>query len=774
MNSARRWSSTAAILAVAVSSLFAVTKPAYAVVQVLYAVTGADDENCSGAPSNLYTIDPATAAATLVGPVTVEGTQIAHVVGLAVHPSTGVLYAVKDGDQGDCSDFDQATLMTINPATGVATVIGSAGSLNGRFDDITFDPFGTLYAWNTSSNGSLDQIDITNGTNTSIPSPIGTAYTGLASDSSGRLYVKNGADYVIFRLNQYTADPFPTSIEIDHFSDAMLAFDINDTAYSGALDESGFTLFTINVETGATSTVGSNSVIGISALAFSHGAVTPPAVADLSIDKSVAPEVVALHSDAVFTLELTNDGPGAATNVVVLDVLPDGFTYVSQSGDGSYDSGTGKWTVAAIAASTTASIEITATATAGGAQLNQAEVIAADSYDPDSVAGSGDTTADMYDAVTPFVVTPKLFSIARDESALWLLDEPGFHTVDMKHDIWSTGHEICGGDGLATQPLTNTLFGVVRIGDCVARDLATIDPITGETVLVGGFSGRSVSGIAFADKDTLYAATDSDGASPETLFSVDPTNASLTPVCKLKTGEGHALASIPGYLLHAVDNCDSDCEVLIEVIDLAALPADPADPCSAVFLHTTANFEPIGMTLKPTASGITLRLGDSDARLWYVQIPDTLDSAGVAILTNLYSYPGGLAFDPADITAGNLIASKTAAKMRVKGRKTIVYTVGVSNDGPDAIDNVVVSDILPSGAALLSTSAECQDVGGTITCDAGTIASGGESFFDITVEVMCKKCTSIFNEATVGTGDDIYDYPFDNSSFVSTPLKGKF
>ena len=52
-----------------------------------------------------------------------------------------------------------------------------------------------------------------------------------------------------------------------------------------------------------------------------------------------------------FVLTVTNDGPGAATNVVVTAKLPQNLKFVSaKTSDGKYDSGSGKWSIGSIAA----------------------------------------------------------------------------------------------------------------------------------------------------------------------------------------------------------------------------------------------------------------------------------------------------------------------------------------------------------------------------------------------------------------------------------------
>ena len=67
-----------------------------------------------------------------------------------------------------------------------------------------------------------------------------------------------------------------------------------------------------------------------------------------------------------FTLTLTNAVLYSdATGVVVRDVLPGGYSFVSAAGDGSYDDATGQWSLAGLAAGAGAALDITATVPLG-------------------------------------------------------------------------------------------------------------------------------------------------------------------------------------------------------------------------------------------------------------------------------------------------------------------------------------------------------------------------------------------------------------------------
>ena len=135
--------------------------------------------------------------------------------------------------------------------------------------------------------------------------------------------------------------------------------------------------------------------------------MTPVAVADLSLVKTGSPVVQYVGQNVVFTLTVAKDGPSAASGVTVSDTLPTGYTYVgSAPTNGSYDSGSGLWTLGGLNAGGSAGLVLTATVNAAGNYTNYAQVAHSGEFDPDSQAGDDSSGADDDDtfAVTPVAV----------------------------------------------------------------------------------------------------------------------------------------------------------------------------------------------------------------------------------------------------------------------------------------------------------------------------------------------------------------------------------
>jgi uncharacterized repeat protein (TIGR01451 family) len=70
-------------------------------------------------------------------------------------------------------------------------------------------------------------------------------------------------------------------------------------------------------------------VLLIALVGSSGGATAPPGPTDLSIAKTDSPDPVSTGGALTYSIQVTNAGPGTATNVVVTDNLPKGVSFVS-------------------------------------------------------------------------------------------------------------------------------------------------------------------------------------------------------------------------------------------------------------------------------------------------------------------------------------------------------------------------------------------------------------------------------------------------------------
>ena len=100
---------------------------------------------------------------------------------------------------------------------------------------------------------------------------------------------------------------------------------------------------------------------------------------DLEMIKSVNTTAINYHNLVKWTLTVKNNGPNDATGVVVNDLLPEGLTYVSSYGDGSYQAD-GIWNVGNIASGQSKEISIISRADKTG-EFHNVAVAKGDQYD---------------------------------------------------------------------------------------------------------------------------------------------------------------------------------------------------------------------------------------------------------------------------------------------------------------------------------------------------------------------------------------------------------
>ncbi len=142
-------------------------------------------------------------------------------------------------------------------------------------------------------------------------------------------------------------------------------------------------------------------------------------IIDLELVKDVDPSSVSVGDETVFTISVVNQGPDDATGVVVTDTLPAGLTYVSDAGDGSYDSASGVWTIGDLAVGASVSMTLTVTVDEAGSFTNEAEVTAANELDSDSTPGDGE--GDDWDDAT--VTAAEVLASALIGDTVWFDDD---------------------------------------------------------------------------------------------------------------------------------------------------------------------------------------------------------------------------------------------------------------------------------------------------------------------------------------------------------------
>ncbi len=179
--------------------------------------------------------------------------------------------------------------------------------------------------------------------------------------------------------------------------------------------------------------------------------VAPVDVIDLSLTKEINKSPPLVSDNVMFTLTVSNAGPSEATSVEVTDLLPSGYTYVSDNGGGAYNDANGIWNVGTLASGVSESLNILATVNPSGDYTNIAEITGHDQIDLDSTPNNGAPGEDDQDEVT--IIPIPVVDVALTKTVGNLIPDVGeeiVFTITVRNDGPSDATNVVVTDLLAS------------------------------------------------------------------------------------------------------------------------------------------------------------------------------------------------------------------------------------------------------------------------------------------------------------------------------------
>ena len=184
-----------------------------------------------------------------------------------------------------------------------------------------------------------------------------------------------------------------------------------------------------------------------------------------------------------------------------------------------------------------------------------------------------------------------------------------------------------------------------------------------------------------------------------------------------------------------------------------------------VHYYTNTACDPTGNGEGQTLIGVSSGTGNGSNATLEASFSSALVPAGSFITATMTDASGNTSefstCEQVDATAGsaNLALTKTDSPDPVTVGAPLTYLIAVSNTGPDAASNVVVTDVLPAGVTFVSANASigsCAPSGTTtitVTCTIGTINNPAN--VSISIVVTPNAAGSLSNTASVtATGSD--------------------
>lgn len=416
-------------------------------------------------------------------------------------------------------------------------------------------------------------------------------------------------------------------------------------------------------------------------------------VADLSLTKTGSSGAPTSGSAYSYTLTLSNSGPLTASNVIVRDILPAGFSYSSSSGYGTFDPATGFWTVSSIASGQQRQIGISGTVTAGpGITVsNTAEVYSSGLYDTDSTPNNGLASEDDQATYTFTVQGSHLAGIPPT-----LICPVGTTILDWDTLSWAAG----------SRSNSYSITGIGSIGYSVSTTASGDPTLSGLPSLTTGLTGGGTA------ENTLYIGYD---------FLTELEFATLTMALP---------TAVPGmqFTIYDVDaGADSWADYIVVTGYFQGAPVYPTLTNSAS--NWVSGNEAYG------SASVANNSGDGNITVTFQSAVDTV----VFTYGNHAAAPSNPQTQVISVTDINyclptteVTATKTSVVLSdpVSGTDepkavpgaVVEYCVLVSNAGSATVGNATVVDLLPANvqfeAGSLTTGSDCDSATGAEDDDA--------------------------------------------------------
>jgi len=433
-------------------------------------------------------------------------------------------------------------------------------------------------------------------------------------------------------------------------------------------------------------------------------AVPGPIQTDLAMGKTASTNSVRVGDQFTFELSVTNLGPENATNVVVFDVLPPAFAFVSSSGDGTYDAPNGFWSVPVSVGGTVSILGVTVQAAATGTFTNTADILGSGTFDPNAAnnSASAAVTVQLPQADLAIAKTASTNNLGIGEQVIFTLSLENLGPDNLTNDIVTTD---CLPPGFSY--ITDSTVGGGGDG--------TYSPGTCLWTLPGGLETNLIVHLQITAMATglgVYTNTATVAAPPEApdpdlsnnsayaVVAIVSPQADLSVVKTITNAPIFAGDNIRYQLV--ISNAGSADLTNVFVVDYP----DPGLSVNGAFLGTNASFS----FQSNTFTIFSLPAGSSaDIEIWARVV-------GAGMLTNLavVPVPPGVV-DPDtnnNFSVAVINATPTAdlgvAKLQntnfVAVGQPILFTVELKNYGPNTSSNIVVQDVIPAGVTLTASN----------------------------------------------------------------------
>jgi len=507
--------------------------------------------------------------------------------------------------------------------------------------------------------------------------------------------------------------------------------------------------------------------------------------ADLEIEKSPSPDPVLAGEQLYYTITVTNNGPIYAREVKVVDTLPLGVSYITDTDTCTLSPGTGPGgedqltcdlgdidNGDAVTFIIKVAVDADLVANAGGpTTITNTAVVSYDNDRPDLDDTNNEVSLttiveDLADLKVTKLCKPDRPLLAGDTAECTIFVD-NFGPSDARN-VQLRDTNLSDGSFIIVS-ITPTQGSCLESGNVVICDLgilqAATPSITGRatvTIEITADEAMDINDVADAVSDT----PDPDPTNNQAEGSISVTAVADLELTKSDAPDPVVAGTTLTYTLEVTNNGPSTAvNVLIEDIlpagvsidDVSAtgggscnagVPGDSTQPTTCAF-DSLAAFAPAEtMTIVVTVLPQTTDILHNDARV----SSDTLDIDNSDDLAS--------ANTTVDAEA-DLVVEKSDHPDPVLAGEYLTYDVTITNNGPSTAVDVMLSDILPDkvsfvGYTISNGSGTCEPLDGSTTVECDLNDLNPSEFVTVFIQVLVNPSvpdgTTITDTATVSSG----------------------
>jgi uncharacterized repeat protein (TIGR01451 family) len=499
------------------------------------------------------------------------------------------------------------------------------------------------------------------------------------------------------------------------------------------------------------------------------------AQADLALTKTASPTPnVIAGTNLVYTINLTNNGPGAATSVTVTDPTPANTTFFSASVPAGWtrtDSvpvgGTGSiiYSKAAVANGETATFIVVVkvnSSAANNATITNTATAASTTADPDNSNNAGIAMSNV---------------IRRVDLSVLKIDSPDpviagnqiTYTIGFNNSIGPSDasnvtvtDSVPGGTSFVSAMVTTgTGWGVSTSGPIVFSKAAVTAGESAVFTIVVSVPSSTANGVTINNSATAAAIeTDIDPSNDTANASTSVITRADLVVTKSDAPDPVNAGGNLTYTINFTNAGPSDAQMVM-VSD--AVPAGT----SLVSAMVTAGAGWAVSTAGPIVfSKGTVGAGESAVFTIVVSVPAstangaTINNSATASSATTDPTPGnniGMSTTTVQ-TRADLAVTKSDAPDPVNAGSNITYTINFANNGPSDAQTVTVTDAVPANTTFVSAvvttgTGWAVNTAGPIVFSKATVAAGETAVFTMVVQVNSNTASgaTISNSATAAS-----------------------